>query len=208
VRSRESPSLLIHSNTTANAANSSALTAIVRPCRTDRMVLQCRHLTPSPLEISPSRLAESDHALTRSMGLWQFGHVRVRDIVNDCRCVRGEDQLGATLDQNSSAYGRLRAVENGDQKVARLARLVSGPVRRVCDRTLRTHSPRAAGAARRRPMGEPMAAARVRPTRPLRGRRGHRRLASRDASRVARAVDRPDFRESDGRPLFAPGARR
>ena len=36
----------------------------------------------------------------------------------------------------------------------------------------RTHSPLAAGDARRRPMGEPMAAARVPPTRPLRSTGG------------------------------------
>ena len=59
----------------------------------------------------------------------------------------------------------------------------------------RTHSPLAAEDARRRPMGEPMAAARVRPTRPLRGRRGRRRLEPRGCI-ATRARRRPTrFRE-------------
>ena len=76
----------------------------------------------------------------------------------------------------------------------------------------RTHSPLAAKGARRRPMGEPVAAARVRPTRPLRGRGGRRRLEPRGfiATRARRRPTR--FREvrwsADFRPARAPMVRR
>ena len=79
----------------------------------------------------------------------------------------------------------------------------------------RTHFPPAAGDTRGRPMGEPTAAARVRPTRPLRapaGRRGRRRLEPRGfiATRARRRPTR--FREvrwsADFRPARAPMVRR
>ena len=71
----------------------------------------------------------------------------------------------------------------------------------------RTHFPPAAGDARRRPMGAHMPAPRARHPRPLRGRRGPPPsliVPRGSVERHARAVDRPDFRESDGRRALAP----